>query len=193
MEFDDLKKIWDAQNNEQLYALNEETLHKRVIQKNIAAKRTAHISEIGLMIIGLVVAVFMIAMGILNKSLVFLPQGLIFLGIVIYIFMDRKKRLKNESISGGSILDDLNQAIRTNDYEIKRQRNMIWWFFVPTVAAMLLNLFKTAGIYSWAVIVIVVVSGALGLIVQRRAIWPLLIKKDDLYSLRKILTRPENQ
>ena len=33
MEFDELKKIWDSQNNEVLYAINEKALHDRIRTK----------------------------------------------------------------------------------------------------------------------------------------------------------------
>ena len=32
MEFEDMKKIWDEQNNENIYAINESELHRRVIR-----------------------------------------------------------------------------------------------------------------------------------------------------------------
>ena len=33
MEFDELKQVWDSQNNELLYAINEQALHNRILSK----------------------------------------------------------------------------------------------------------------------------------------------------------------
>src|SRR4051812_47574418 len=38
MEFDEMKKIWDSQNNEPLYAINEKALYNRILSK----KKQAH-------------------------------------------------------------------------------------------------------------------------------------------------------
>ena len=193
MEFEDLKKVWDTQNNEHLYAINESALHKQVIRKNITTQRNARINEISMIVLGLIVASFMITMGVINSSWVFLPQGLIFLGITSYVMIDRKKRREIAGFSTGSVLNDLDQAIRTNDYEIKRQKNMLWWFFLPAVLAALLNLFKTNGIFTWAVIILLVTAFSLGLIVQKKSIKPYITKKNDLNTLKKLLTEADNQ
>jgi len=187
MEFEDLRKIWDDQSNKQLYAINEDVLHRDVIQKNEDAKRTARITETGLLIIGFIVSLFMLIAGIVDTSWVYLPQGIIFLSITLYVSQDRKRRQKNAGLSSGSILDELNQAMRINDYEIKRQKTMIWWFFIPTAVAMLFNLFKTSGIYSWAVIILMIAAVSAGRIVQNRSIKPLLSKKNELKALHKLL------
>jgi len=192
MEFEDLKMVWDTQNNEQVFAINEKVLHQRVIRKNIAAKKTADSNEKGMMVISLFLALFMVVIYYTGHSLVYILQSIIFLAVATYIFMDRRKRLQNDGLSAGSILDDLNQAIRTNNYEIRRQKSMAWWFFIPVSAAMLLNLLRTTGIYSWAVVILMIAASTLGLIVQHRAIRPLMTKKDDLDALRKILIESEN-
>jgi len=190
MEFEDLKKIWDTQNSEQVYAIDEKTLHQRVIQKNINSKRTAHINETAIIVIGFIVSLFMLGLSVIDDSTVYLSQAVIFLGITFYAMFDRKRRREIAGYSGGSIIEELEQAIRTNDYEIRRQKTMVWWFFAPTLAAMLFNLFKTSGIFSWAVIILMLVTGILGLFVQHKSIKPLLTKKQDLGSLRKLLLNP---
>lgn len=84
------------------------------------------------------------------------------------------------------------ETTQTNNYEIRRQKSMARWFFIPVSAAMLLNLLRTTGIYSWAVVILMIAASTLGLIVQHRAIRPLMTKKDDLDALRKILIESEN-
>jgi len=45
MEFDELKKIWDSQNNEPLYGFNEKALHNRILSKKRQAYHITNISE----------------------------------------------------------------------------------------------------------------------------------------------------
>ena len=51
MEFDEIKKIWDEQNNQTMYAINEDTLHRRVTSKAKAIGRSADRMEIGIIAI----------------------------------------------------------------------------------------------------------------------------------------------
>lgn len=199
MEFEDMKKIWDSQNNEQVYAINEQALHQRVIKKNIAAKKNANMFEIGMVIICIFLDIFYLSETVIflvrtgfDHFTINLAQVLILLVVTVYIFKDRKERLKKAGQSSGSILDDLNQALRTMDYEIRRQKNMIWWYFMPIVVVMLLNLFITSGTYSLAVILVLVVSVSLALTVQRFSMRPLSFKKGNLLSLKKLLMDSEN-
>ena len=50
MEFDEIKKIWDSQNKEYMYAINEQALHNRILTKKNKATRTTDVSELLLMI-----------------------------------------------------------------------------------------------------------------------------------------------
>ena len=44
MEFDEIKKIWDAQNNQPLYVIDEKALHNR-IQSKMNVKHLTNISD----------------------------------------------------------------------------------------------------------------------------------------------------
>jgi len=39
MEFKEMKKIWDTQNDEALYVINEDALHRRIKAKKMGTKR----------------------------------------------------------------------------------------------------------------------------------------------------------
>jgi len=53
MEFDEMKKIWDAQNNQPLYVIDEKALHSRIQSKMNTLLRFTSISEWMLILINL--------------------------------------------------------------------------------------------------------------------------------------------
>jgi len=192
MEFKEMKKIWDTQNKKNIYVFDEEALHRRVIKKNIGVKRMANIDEWGMLIITLMLALYMIIEGMLDNAIYKFPQGAIFLIVAGYIYWDRKKRLKNEGQSDRTLLGDLEQAIRTIDYHIKRQRTFIWWFLMPTAFTILINMAYTYKGKPWWVWPFVMASFALSYwVVGKGLLCKILPKKENLESLRKLLVEAE--
>ena len=188
MEFEEMKKIWDTQNKEPIYAINEQTLHRRVVKKNIGIKRMANMSEWGLLFISLTVALLMIVEGVLDNELYQLPQGAIFLIVAGYIYWDRKKRLEAEGQSDRTLLGDLEQAIRTIDHHIKRQRNFIWWFILPAAITVLISWAYTYQGKPWWLWPLVMASFAFSYwLVGKELRCKILPKKEDLISLRNML------
>ena len=183
-----MKKIWDSQNNEHIYAIDEQALHRRVIKKNIHIKRMANCSEWGLLIIMLSVALFMIIEGFLDNQLYQLPQGAVILVVVGYIYRDRVRRLKREGQSDASLLGDLEQALRVIDYQIKRQRTFLWWFLLPTFGAILISLPYTYDGKPWWLWPLMMGAFAFSWwLVRKELHCKILPKKEELESLRNIL------
>lgn len=56
MEFDEIKKIWDAQNNQPLYVIDEKALHNRIQSKMKDVLLRANVNEWGVIIINLCTA-----------------------------------------------------------------------------------------------------------------------------------------
>jgi hypothetical protein len=56
MEFDEMKKIWDAQNNEPLYTFDEKALHNRIRSKMNTMLRFTSITEWVLILINVATA-----------------------------------------------------------------------------------------------------------------------------------------
>jgi hypothetical protein len=46
MEFEELRKIWDAQNNQPLYAINEKAMYNLILSKKKQAHHITNISEL---------------------------------------------------------------------------------------------------------------------------------------------------
>ena len=61
MEFDEMKKIWDAQNNQPLYVMDENALYKRIQSKMNSLLHVTSTSELGLIVINLFTGIVLIA------------------------------------------------------------------------------------------------------------------------------------
>ncbi len=191
MEFEEIKKIWDTQSNKNYYAIDEEAMHKRVMKKNIEVKRMSSVDEWGLIIISLFLVGFMIYKAIAFNQPHKFASSVIFLLVAGYLYWDRKKRIKNDGTSDNTVLSDLEQAIRTIDYYIRKQQNFIWWFVLPAAISMVINLsFQSQGAI-WR-IPVVIAAILLGLFVVHLSLkYFVLPKKRNLESLRKTLLNSE--
>lgn len=132
MELEEMKKIWDTQNNEPLYAINEAGLHRRIQRKSRAINRSVIIFEVLLIAITLVVTVQTAMDAIYDGSGLpaMLAAGVSFI-VVLYIWILQRKRRKYEKRFEDSILGDLNKAISQIDYKIERQQTFLWWYMLP--------------------------------------------------------------
>ena len=89
MEFEDMKKIWDEQNNENIYAINESELHSRVIRNKKRVRRMVNKFEWTLFIAMICCGLLAAVMGILHDQLYKLADAFIFFMIAGYIYKSR--------------------------------------------------------------------------------------------------------
>jgi len=98
MEFDELQKIWDSQNNQPLYAINEKALHNRIQSKMKRGRHITNFSELLLILVNLGAGSFVLGV---NLSL---QRGNIFMYILaawmfatfVYILVSRVRRIKGD-------------------------------------------------------------------------------------------------
>ncbi len=185
MEFEEMKKIWDTQQNEPLYAINETTLHKRVQQKSNSIKRMVNCFEWGIIGITTLVGVVSIIDAIVDKESFFsyLAGGIPFL-IAIYIYLGRKYRKTQEEKFAQSLLGDLGQAIANTEYHIARLRNFIWWYFLPFTLIYAISVYDTfSGRPLW-VWFLMPAAFVIAYFLFQRDIRKNVLKKRDLEALR---------
>ena len=189
MEFEEMKKIWDQQNEEPMYAINEEALHNRIRTKNRSAGRRSNINDIGLIFIAIATAAILLLIG--KDSFYDYVSAVALLLIAVYVFMGRVRRKKLESQFDRTILGDLDQAIANVSYEVTRTKTFFWWFLLPVAIPTLLNMAQ-AGAPTWKWFLVPVAFVVSFLLVR----WELrrrhLPQKHYLESLRDILTNDLN-
>jgi hypothetical protein len=126
MEFDEMKKIWDAQNNQPLYVIDEKALHNRIQSKMNSALHFANINEWLLIMINLGAGGLLLG---LNR---FKPGANIFMYIesawmfatVVYLVVSRIRRINASRRFDRSIHGDLDHAISLVSYQLRLSRIM---------------------------------------------------------------------
>jgi len=153
MNFEEMKKIWDTQNNRTMYAIDEPALLKIVKGKINHVNREIDKTEIGLIMINFVViSVHLFKVfeyGItLNRMLIIVVASL----ISIYIYVRRINRKKQEGRFDRALLGDLDYAIYNVKYHIHLGKTFIWWYILPfgliIFIKMILN-FDSKPIWFW--------------------------------------------
>jgi Flp pilus assembly protein TadB len=129
MEFEELQKIWDAQNSRPLYAIDEKTLHNRILSKKRQAYHITNSTELLLIIVNVGVGGFLLE---LNFSK---PHPNIFTYVMaawmfcttLYVWVSRIQRIKrNKDRFEQSMRGDLEHAISTAAYQVQLSQIMRW-------------------------------------------------------------------
>lgn len=138
MEFKEMKKIWDTQNDEALYVINEDALHRRIKAKKMGTKRTTTFAEIILIASNLIGGGLVIISHLLKNSgnVAALTMGAMMMIVGIYILFLRSQRIKRDRQKDVSILGDLENAIENINYRIKLSQSMIWFCLIVIAFTM---------------------------------------------------------
>ena len=154
MEFEEMKKIWDSQNNKPMYVIDEKSLHNIVKRKIKAAARKVKTFEYGMIAITLFVTIFSIVDGIRSQSFNDFLTALAAIGITSYVIIHRRRRRRSENRFGQSLIDGLNNAISNIDYLIKQGTTFVWWYLLPFGIVTIISMTsKPNSIWLWLLIV----------------------------------------
>jgi len=128
MEFDDMKKIWDTQNNEPLYAVNETALHHRILSKKRKGFHITNISEwLSVLVYG-GTACFIFGVNFYKQSgnvwMYFLAAWM--LGSALYTLVSRIRRIRGERQFDRTMNGDLAHAISVAAYQVRLSFLMRW-------------------------------------------------------------------
>jgi len=143
MEFEELRKIWDAQNNQPLYAINEKAMYNLILSKKKQAYHITNISELLLIFVNLGTGLMILAMNLfkqsVNISLYVLSAWT--LATALYTLVRRNQRIKGAQQFDRSISGDLNHAISMASYQV-RISQIMRWNILPIAAFTLLGLWE---------------------------------------------------
>ena len=120
MDFNDMKKIWDEQNQQSVYAIDEEALHNNVIKKKNRAALIANRTEV-YMIGSLIIAASVIwGATIITGEIQMLPLALSGFMVVmaILLYKKRRKRLLWQNTYDRTLLGDLDEALANAEYQL---------------------------------------------------------------------------
>ena len=128
MEFNEMKKIWDSQNNEPLYAINENALHNRIMSKKKTGYHITNTSELLLIIVNAGAGLFILTSNFPKPDgniFRYLLAGWMFLG-ALYMLVSRIRRIKRSHQFDRSMLGDLSHAISLANYQVRLSRVGRW-------------------------------------------------------------------
>lgn len=142
MQFNDLQKIWDSQNNKPLYVIREEALHQKVLSKGRKAGKTANLTEWILISTGLTAAGILVYFDFIKDegNAFSYISVVLFLLITLYGMTNRFLRMKKTENFERSILGDLEHALSISEYQISLSKGMLFGFWPAVYLISVLSL-----------------------------------------------------
>ena len=132
MEFEELKRIWDDQNQKVLYAIDEKALHNRIAVKRRQALHITNISEVMLILVNGGMGTFVVVMNYLRHSVnvsMYLLAAMMF-GSAGFVLVNRITRIKGNNRFDRSMRGDLDHAFSVASYQV-RLSYIMRWNFIP--------------------------------------------------------------
>lgn len=133
MDIEQMQKIWDSQNQQVMYAINEEALYDSIRKKSKSAEQRINKVEIGLMTINFVVATIVLIDYLKgsDEGLWDLGLSLGIYGTVAFLYIFRNRRKSMEETFDRTMLGELNYAISSTDSIIRISWLMITAYILP--------------------------------------------------------------
>jgi hypothetical protein len=219
MDFEHMKVLWDSQNNEPLYAVNQSDLHAMLLRKSRKFKRAIFWRDLWEISIGIVAGVgFLVFVGLLTTGqperlaawfnvevpptswdlVALLIAAVLWFHYALYRQVGRKRQERRERQFTPSLRGDLEREIARTEYQIRMAQNVLWWGLLPLWAATFLFLnvaSRLLDVSAWVVLGVAALflgGVALDLRCKQRPIKrDLLPRKRELEALREKLSARE--
>jgi len=155
MEFEQLQKIWDAQNDQPLYTINEKAMYNIILSKKKQARHITNTSELLLIFVNLASVIFTVIVNYFKQGNIFLYLLSAWMfGSALFTLFSRIKRKKGEDQFDRSMHGDLNHAISVATYQVYISRIMRW-NIIPIAVLCLLGLWD-GGKPVWIVVTVLI-------------------------------------
>lgn len=159
MEFDEMKKIWDSQNNQSLFILDEAAMNHRITEKKKAASHITNFSEMLLIGVNGTAGIFLLVMNLFSDRISLWLNAMAGWTIItaVYVLVNRIKRISRQNIFDRSMLGDLDYAISMARYQV-RLSGLMRWNIIPVGACLVFSVWET-GKSVWIAVVTLVLLG----------------------------------
>lgn len=190
-EFDDMKIIWDSQNEEKLYAINESALYKQIERKGKSISRLVQRFEAVMIGTNILVAIALITVEFLNEGELYkylLPS--IYLAYAMLAIMWRQTRQQDDVSFEQTMLGEIDKAIWQINYLVRRSRQLILWYLMPLALVVGgMTFYNDQPLFALGVVLLM---GLAGFFTERWEIRKIYLpKKQSLESLRATLLTAE--
>lgn len=193
MDFEELQVIWNSQNNEKMYVINENVLYTYIKQKGKSINNLLKFFEFMLVGTNLVVGIWLTIESLDNSPLSNqLILAVFYLAFAVYGLIRKLMRRNEEKPFSDTMVGELDKAIWRVDYLMQQSLNIIVWYLVPLILIFgVMTIFDTRLLFPTVMLLIVTVVSYFA---HR---WEFnkfhLPKKHNLEMLREKLTAQENQ
>ena len=193
MDFEELRVVWNSQNNEKIYLINENALHTYIKRKGRSINRMLNFFELALIGVNLFFGIWLTIESLDNNNLS--PQSTLavfYLAFAVYGFIRRFRRGNEEKPFDQTMVGELDKAIWRIDYLIRQGQIVIVWYLLPLVLMLgVMSYFKPRLLLGFGMMLVITAATYLGYHWEVRKIH--LPRKDNLLQLREKLTARENQ
>ena len=128
MEFEELQQIWDLQNNQPMYAINEKALHNRILSKKKQTYHITNVSELLLIMVNIGAGCIILGMNFYGQPgsiFMYLLSAWMF-GTALYVLVSRIRRIQGDRRFDRSVRGDLHHAISVATYQLSLSQIMRW-------------------------------------------------------------------
>lgn len=156
MEFDEMKKIWDSQNSEHLYVVNEDALHNRIRTKKKRSQQLVTLAEI-VILVSLLVAGSMILLAniVRGEHIIFKYfAAIVFYLGAAYLWFKRSERKKGEGRFEHTMMGDLEHALSNSNHQVMLSGTFLYKVFPVISIGALVGEWVSSG-FSWMIPAIV--------------------------------------
>jgi len=140
--FEEMQSIWESQNDEKLFAVDDTALHAYIKRKGRTTRSLLELFEWIMIALNLLVGVAL-AVDFLSDhgSGYRLILPVTYLTFSAYALLRRLKRQANEVRFKPTLLGELDKAIWRIDYLIRQGQTMMTWYVLPLVFALSITMF----------------------------------------------------
>lgn len=151
MEFEELKKVWDKQNEKPIYVMNEEALHRRILSKKKGASHITSFTELMLILVNAGAGALVLIVTLSKPANIFMSvlAGWMFV-TAGYALTHRLRRLRDTNVFDRSMLGDLQHALSDATYQV-RLSGIMRWNILPLGALTVLGVLQSSGSWWFAV------------------------------------------
>lgn len=156
MEFEELKKMWHAQDKTYIYSIDEQALHNRIKAKQRQAYHITRASE------WFSIGVLVVAGGVILVTTAAKSGGSVYLYLLsawmlvaaVLLLIGRARRIKGQGQFDRSLRGDLEYAISLATYQVRLSQLLRW--NLPVVGILVLLSFWEEGQSVWAIVGLIV-------------------------------------
>lgn len=155
MKFEEMKKIWNDQNQEHLYVIDEAQLRNTIDEKKRKTSRLVSKMEMFGIMANVSAGGFVLISNFVEQKGYVLANmiGILMLATAGYIYFMRTKRLKSENQFDRTMLGDLEHAINNATYQTRLSFSMLL-VFIP-IALLVIGNVVEAGKSPFIIFIIV--------------------------------------